>query len=259
MIKNIKQWFLQFVDNPYFYGAGTSTHEFKLHIDLIRILVAMFIFMFSVNHFMGQPENLTATYVETSADGVPIAPHDYISQRSQADLQQFAALVIRETFDLDSFGGYKNYRNQINRVNSLYYRLSWKSLNLSEEEKATGFVNDGERSYRLEGQELTAMLVRSRIIRNLMNSEVKFWVDARPESVQFISTQICSSKDCNIPTRQWDVKVNTRLFMMNFSDMKQVRSLPLEVHLRLISASPMVSPKHRLMVDRIATKIGGSK
>lgn len=256
MINKLRLWYLNFIENPCFDGAGTSSHEFKLHIDFIKILLGTFIFVFGVGYFMGHPGNLKALYIQTTEQGVPLRPHDYSGQRNPVELQEFSALVVRQTFDLDSFGMYKNYRNQINRVNSLYYRLSWRSLNLSEQEKATGFVNDGERNYRLEGQELTAMLVRSRIIRHLMNSEVKFWVDARPENVQLLSTQVCVSDDCYYPTRQWDVKIKTNLYMMNFSDMKRISSLPMEVHLRLISANPMVSPKHRLMVDRIATKIG---
>lgn len=256
MIKRVKAWYKGFINNPHFDGAGNASDEYQYHLDIIKILIILLIFLRGVDFFLGEPANLRARYVETTVDGIPFPQVDLLAEKDPEKLREFAALVVRQTFDLDSFGPYKNYRNQINRVNSLYYRLTWESLNITEQELNSGFISDGQQRYYLVGQELTAMLVRAGIIKMLTTNEIKFWIDAEPSNFEILSSKECDPDFCFTPARQWDLKIKTNLNMVYFEKMQEVRVLPLEVHIRLIASTPMASPKHMLMVDRIATKLG---
>ena len=259
MIKKIKSWYKDFTGNPYFYGAISPSDEYRYHVSMIKILILMLIFLRGVDFFYGEPSNLRARYVQTHTDGTPLPIVDLVAEREPAKIKEFAATVVRKTFDLDSFGSYMNYRNQINRVNSVYYRLTWESLNITQQELDTGFISDGQQQYYLVGQELTAMLVRAGLIRMLKSNEVKFWIDANPSDFEIEGTRLCDPEFCFEPARQWDLKVKTNLNMMYFEKMQETRTLPIEVYIRVIASTPMASPKHMLMVDRIATKIGAQK
>lgn len=256
-MKSLMTWYASFISNPFFTGDGTVDDEYRFHLDMIKILLMLTVFFKGVDYFMGQPSNLVARYVETTYDGVPIPKKDLLSEKDPRSIKDFAALALRETFNLDSMGEYKSYRNTINRVNSHYYRLTWESLNISKQELNTGFISDGQQSYYLVGQELTAMLVRSGIIRMLRTDQVKFWVETKAEDFEILGTRICDLEFCEFPARQWDLKVKANLLMVRLENLAEVRVLPMEVHVRLVSVSPMISPKHGFMVDRIATKLGG--
>lgn len=255
-MKQVKQAVLQFVNNPAFYNAGSVSDKYKVHLTIIKMLLFLFVFLRILSYFVGDVTALQAHYVEVYASGKPVPSVNLTAEQDEEKIKHFAAKVTRQTFNLDSAGDYKSYRNTINYVNSRFFRLTWDSLNLSQQEYESGVVSDGQFSYYLVGQELTAMFVRSGILGMLMKRKLKFWVDVTPDDLTITDTGMCNPDYCYDDARVWNITGQLRLNMLDLDSPNKISYIPLTIHLRVIATSRMISPEDGLMIERIATILG---
>lgn len=255
MAKSYFQWLVDFRESFHDTSNADCNAQYNKHMGYTKLLILLAMFLGIMGRFIGDPAELKALYVATTANGVPIEVEDLTAEKDPTEVHDFATKVMRMTFNLDSYSNYKQYRNQLNYVNSRFYRLSWGTLNISEQEYNSGYINDGESKYYLVGQELVAVVIRAGIYRMLTERERKFWLDI--SGVQIVSSDVCWPPECYTPARYWNVRLQGRLNMVNIDERNaRPRYVPIDITTRVGAVSVMQSPDDGMMVERLAAVLG---
>ena len=248
-------WLKEFVESFAYDLRKDKQQRYKNHIGYIKLLIILAVSLFVLDKCISHPQNFKAHYVEVNAHGVPIGEEDLTEDKAPKQIIDFTEKVARLTFNLDSYGHYKQYRSQLNFVNSRYYRLSWEYLNITQAEYESGYVDDGQERYYLRGQELAAVIIKSGIYKMLREQERKFWLEV--DSSEIVDSSICDPEECFFPARYWTVKVSGKLLMTNLDTRtRQSRFVPITLKFRVISVNKIQSPGESLMIERLSAVLG---
>lgn len=249
------RWLSDFIHHDYFSGGASPEVVYDYHLRLIRMVGTLTIVLIVTYAFFEPKRAINALKISTNINGIPYRQYDLMSERNHVDIKNFAAKVLRQTFNLDSFGAYRGYVSTINFVNARHYRLSWEMMNLTDQEYQSGRVFDGETSYYLKGQELAAILVRSGIFKLLKDKEIKLWIELKSEDIRVTKSDACDPNFCKEQARVWDIEARTMLHMVELDGPSEVRVLPLKLSSRVIAVNRMVSPIDGLMIERLSATI----